>query len=174
MTSPSSTQPTPARITEAFARFAQHIATKESIPAPALHYRAAASERLSDGSVATLWVGTAEGVKSRCYHLDVAATDGKSTTGTGGCSGPSNYVALRRSGSLVVGSVDTHPVDTVRVTTPHGTATLQVTAGYFLIPSHLSPEHDVRHTVTLLGSTGTILGQVTDLPAPGRAVPAKP
>ena len=174
MTSPSSIQPTPARITEAFARFAQHIAAKESITAPALNYRAAASERLSDGSVATLWVGTAEGVKSRCYHLDVAETDGKSTTGVGGCSGPSNYVTLGRSGSLVFGSVGTQPVDTVRVTTLHGTATLEVTAGYFLVPPHLSPEHDVRHTVILLRSNGTILGQVTDLPAPGRAVPTKP
>lgn len=124
--------------------------------------------------MATLWVGTAEGVKSRCYHLDVAETDGKSTTGVGGCSGPSNYVTLGRSGSLVVGSVGTHPADTVRVTTPHGTATLQVTAGYFLIPPHLTAEHDVRHAVTLLRSTGTVLGQVTDLAAPGSAVPAEP
>lgn len=174
MTSPSGIQPIPARITEAFARFAQAIAAKESIPAPALHYRAAASTYLSDGSVATLWVGMAEGVKSRCYHLDVAATDGKSTTGTGGCSGPSDRVSLGRSGSLVFGSVGTHPADTVRITTPHGNATLQVTAGYFLVPPHLSAEPDVRHTVTLLRSTGTVIGQVTDLPAPGSAVPAKP
>jgi type 1 fimbria pilin len=174
MTSPSSTPPIPARISEAFAQFAQHIAAKESIPAPTLHCRVAASERLPDGSVATLWVGTADGVKSRCYHLDVAAADGKSATGIGGCSGPGNYVTLGRSGSLVFGSVGTHPADTVRVTTPHGTATLQLTAGYFLVPPHLSAEHDVRTTVTLLGSTGTVLDQVTDLPAPGRAVPAKP
>jgi len=173
MTSPSSIQPVPARITEAFARFAQAISAKESVPAPALHYRAAASERLSDGSVATLWVGTAEGVKSRCYHLDVAETDGKSTTGVGGCSGPSNHVTLFRSGSLVFGSVGTHPADTVRVTTPHGTATLQVTASYFLIPPHLTPD-DVRHTVALLQSNGTVLGQITDMPAPGSAILTKP
>jgi hypothetical protein len=174
MTSSSSTQPVPARVAKAFARFAQAIAAKESIPAPTLDYRAAASAHLPDGALATLWVGTAEGVRSRCYHLDVAATDSQSTTGYGACGGPDNLVSLGRAGSLVVGSVGTRPVDTVRVTTPHGTATLEVTAGYFLVPPHLTPEHDVRHTVTLLRSTGAILGQVTDLPAPGSANPTNP
>lgn len=78
MTSPSSTQPAPARITEAFGRFAQAIAAKESIPTPTLHYRAVASEHLPDGTLVTLWAGTAEGIKSRCFHVDVAATDGQS------------------------------------------------------------------------------------------------
>lgn len=174
MTSPLSTQPVPARITEAFARFAQAIAAKESIPTPAWHYRAAASEHLPDGALVTLWVGAAEGVKSRCFHVDVAAADGQSATGHGACGAPDNHVSLSRAGSLVVGSVGIHRADTVRVTTSHGTATLQVTADYFLIPPHLSPEHDVRHTVALLRSTGTVLGQVTGLPVPGSAVPAKP
>jgi len=174
MTSPSSIQPVPGRITEAFARFAQAIAAKESIPTPTLHYRAAASERLPDGALVTLWVGAAEGVKSRCFHVDVAAADGQSATGHGACGAPDNHVSLSRAGSLVVGSVGIHRADTVRVTTLHGTATLQVTAGYFLIPPHLSPEHDVRHTVTLLRSNGTVLGQITDVSAPGSVVPAKP
>lgn len=173
MATPSSIQPVPARVTDAFAQFAQAVAAKESIPTPTLDYRAAASAHLPDGALATLWVGTAESARTRCYHLDVAATDGQSATGTGACQGPDNHVSLDRAGSLVVGSVGTHPVDTVRVTTPHGTATVEVTAGYFLIPPHLTPEHDVRHTVTLLRPTGAILGQVTDLPAPGSAVPAK-
>ncbi len=174
MPSPSSTGPVPARITEAFARFAQAIAAKENIPTPALHYRAAASEHLPDGALVTLWVGTAEGVKSRFFHVDVAAADGQSATGHGACGVPDNHVSLSRAGSLVVGSVGTYAADTVRVSTSHGTATLQVTDGYFLIPPHLAAEHDLRHTVTLLRSTGTILGQITDLPAPGTAVPARP
>src|SRR5581483_1706236 len=162
------------RITEAFARFAQAIAAKESVPIPALHYRAAASEHLPDGTLVTLWVGAVEGVKSRCFHVDVAPVDGQSATGHGACGAPDNHVSLSRAGSLVVGSVGIHRADTVRVTTPHGTTTLDVTAGYFLIPPHLSPEHDVRHTVTLLRSNGTVLGQISGVPAPGSAVPAKP
>ena len=171
MTSPSSAQPVPARVTEAFARFAQAIAAKERIAVPALDYRAAATAYLPDGALVTLWVGTAEGIRSRCYHVDVAATDGQSTVGHGACGGAENLVSLGRAGSLVVGSVGTYPADTVRVTTPYGTATVDVTAGYFLIPPHLTPEHDVRHTMILLRSTGALLGQVTDLPAPGSAVP---
>ena len=174
MPSPSSTGPVPARITEAFERFAQAIAAKESIPTPALHYRAAASEHLPDGAQVTLWVGTAEGIKSRCFHVDVAAADGQSATGYGACGFSDNHVSLSRAGSLVVGSVGTYPADTVRVSTSHGTAIVQVTIGYFLIPPHLTAEDDLRHTVTLLRSTGTILGQITDLPAPGSAVPARP
>lgn len=173
MTSPSSIQPVPGRITEAFARFAQAIAAKESIPIPTLHYRAAASERLPDGALVTLWVGTGEGVKSHCFHVDVAAADGQSTTGHGACGVPDNYVSLSRAGSLVVGSVGIHRADSVRVTTLHGTATLEVTAGYFLISPHLTPDN-TRHAVTLLRSDGTVLGQITDMPAPGSAVPAKP
>lgn len=174
MTSSSSAQPVPARITEAFERFAESIALKEGISVPVLDYRAAATEQLPDGVVVTLWVGTADGVRSRCYHVDVAAADGTTTTGHGGCGIGGNAVSLGRAGSLVVGSVGTLPVDTVRVTTPHGTAALDVTAGYFLIPPRLAPEHDVRHTVILIGSTGAVLGQVTDLLAPGSAVPAQP
>ncbi len=174
MTSPLSAQPVPSRIAEAFARFAQDIAAKERIPVPTLDYRAAATAHLPDGALVTLWVGTAEGIKSRCYHLDVAATDSLSTNGHGACGWAKSLVSLNRAGSLVVGSVGTYPADTVRVTNQHGTATLDVTFGYFLIPPHLTPEHDVRHTVILLRSAGGVLGQVTDLSAPGSAVPTKP
>ncbi len=174
MTSPSSIQPVPARITEAFARFVQAITAKESIPTPTLHYRAAASERLPDGALVTLWVGAADGVRSRCFHVDVAAADGQSATGHGACGAPDNHVSLSRAGSLVVGSVGLHGADTVRVTTLHGTAALEVAAGYFLIPPHLTPGHDMRHTITLLRSTGTVLGHVVDLPAPGSTTPAGP
>ena len=55
-----------------------------------------------------------------------------------------------------------------------GSPTVPSPAGYFLVAPHLSPEHDVRHTVTLLRSTGTVLSQITDVPAPESAVPAQP
>ena len=104
----------------------------------------------------------------------MAAPDGQSAAGHGACGVPDNHVSLSRAGSLVVGSVGIHAADTVRLTTSHGTATRQVTADYFLIPPHLTAEHDLRYTVTLLRSTGTVLSQITDLPAPGSAVPARP
>jgi hypothetical protein len=167
MTVVSDTQPIPARVNEIFARFAQDIAAKDAIPTPALHLRAAATEELSDGSQATLWV--AEHTKSRCYHVDVERAGGEHRTGAGACGEPGERVWLSRTGAIVVGSVGTCPAETVSVTTPHGEAILTVNAGYFLIPPHLTPATGVRHTLILIGAAGEILGKVANLPAPGRA-----
>ena len=170
MTSPSDTQPVPARVTEVFARFAQDIAAKEAIPTPTLQCRAAATEELSDGAPVTLWV--AEHTRSRCYHVDMTREGGERKAGAGACGEPGDRVSLSRNGTVVVGSVGTYPAESVNVTTPHGEAILKVTAGYFLIPPYLSPETDVRHSLTLIGSAGNIIGRVTNLPAPGRANPS--
>ncbi|HEV2635000.1 MAG TPA: hypothetical protein VGX23_07620 [Actinocrinis sp.] len=169
MTSPSDTQPVPARVTEVFARFAQDIAAKEAIPTPTLLCRAAATEELPDGSPVTLWV--AEHTKSRCYLVETVRPDGERRTVASFCGEPGDRVSLSRAGTIVIGSVGVYPAESVNVTTPHGEAILTVAAGYFLIPPHLSPETDVRHSVTLTGAAGNILGRVVNLPAPGRANP---
>jgi hypothetical protein len=173
VTQPSSMQPLPARVAEAFARFAQAIAAKEGIPAPVLDCRAAAHAQLPDGAVATLWVGASKHARSRCYHLEVSSPGSDQATGTGACSAPDNHVSLGRTGSIVVGSVGMHPAATVCITTARGAATVETAAGYFLVPPHLTLDRDTLHTVTLIHSTGTVLGQVTDLPAPGSDTPVR-
>jgi hypothetical protein len=160
-------------VTEAFARFAVAIAAKEHISHPQLDHRVAASAGLPDGAVATLWVASSTTARSRCYHLDVTAPDGYSANGSGACQAPDEKVTLNRAGVLIVGSVGTQPATSVRVSGRSGIATLPVTAGYFLVPPTLSPGLDESYSVTLVGSDGTMLGEVADLHAPGGAVPTR-
>jgi hypothetical protein len=162
---------TPGRVAEAFAQFAQSIAAKERIAVPELDCRVAASAALPDGAVATLWVATAQSARSRCYHVDVTADAGHSATGTGACTVPDERISLNRAGSLVVGSVGSNPAASVRVTTQQGTATLPVTAGYFLVPPDLTAEPDARHDLALMDSAGAVTAEATELAAPGATLP---
>ncbi|WP_034264089.1 hypothetical protein [Actinospica robiniae] len=171
MTIPPSPPPASHRVTEAFAGFAQSTAAKEGIAPPTFSYQAAASASLPDGAIATLWVGTAEGVRSRCYHVDVIGPDGQSAAGFGACAAPGNHISLGRAGSLVIGSVGTHTAASVRVVTEHGEAVVPVTEGYFMVPPHLTSNHRVLHAVHMIGPAGEHLGAVSDLIAPGSGQP---
>jgi hypothetical protein len=170
---PPSQPAAPQRVTNAFAQFAQSIAAKERIAVPELDYHIAASAALPDGAVATLWVATAQSARSRCYHVDVTSDAGHSATGTGACAQPDGRVSLNRAGSLVVGSVGSNPATSVRVTTPHGTVTLPVTAGYFLVPPDLTVDPDTSHHLALLDSTGSVTAEAAELTAPGSIVPSR-
>jgi hypothetical protein len=171
MTSPSNSQTAPEHVVEAFARHAQAIAAKEHIPEPCLDYHVADSASLTDGATATLWVATAEAVRSTCYHVAVTAPNTQRTTGFGACTAPGEQLSLDRAGSIVVGSVGKNPAATVKLTTVHGSATVSVDTGYFLVPPALTPDRGVLHAAQMLGAAGQEIGHVTDLPAPGSAQP---
>ncbi len=103
--------------------------------------------------------------------MDVIGPDGQSAAGFGACAEPGNHISLGRAGSLVIGSVGTHIAASVRVVTEQCEAVATVTDGYFMVPPHLTPNPHVLHAVHMIGTDGEHLGAVTELTAPGSALP---
>lgn len=160
----------PERVRDAFARFAGSIARKEGIPLPRIRCREAASAAFPDGSVATLWVGTAEGARSACYHVDVSTPDGQHSAGFGSCQLPGNSVDLARHGTLVIGSTGMRAAVSAQVSTRLGEARVPVASGHFMVPPELAPDASVELTIRLLDAHGTPVGEVTGMTAPGSSV----
>lgn len=167
MNMPSDTHAPPERVRDAFDRLASSIARKENIPAPRIHYREVANLRLEDDSAATLWVGEAEGAKSVCYHVDVAAPDGVTSAGIGSCRLPGHRLDLDRHGTLVIGSAGRAGAVSVQVSTRFGEARVPAAIGHFMVPPDLAPDASVRLAIRLFDAAGALVGEVTDTTAPG-------
>ena len=161
------------RVQRAFQRMSVDVAIKDHVPSVKLVPVHLGVESYSDGTSASVWVTgpTPEGILSRCFYIDITGNGSASQFGQSACGGPGGIVALDRFGPIVVGDIGTLPAVNVFVNFTDLSIQVPVTSGYFLVPSAVSANPNAKFTITLMGRAGKPIGMVTDLTAPGSAIP---